>query len=71
MPDFRLPLGGDVTQTIAPWTGFFSNLGNSFSLLALGRGQGHARSDASRSTARRQGQKDDDSGRIDSRAGAC
>jgi hypothetical protein len=39
MPDFRLPLGGDVIQSIAPWTGFFSNLGNSFSLFSLNLGR--------------------------------
>lgn len=39
MPDFRLPLGGDVVQSISPWTGFFSNLGNSFSLFSLNLGR--------------------------------
>jgi hypothetical protein len=39
MPDFRLPLGGDVVQSIAPWTGFFSNLGNNFSLFSLNLGR--------------------------------
>ncbi len=39
MPDFRLPLGGDVTQTIAPWTSFFSNIGNNFSLFSLNLGR--------------------------------
>jgi hypothetical protein len=39
MPDFRLPLGGDVIQSIAPWTGFFSNLGNNFSLFSLNLGR--------------------------------
>lgn len=39
MPDFRLPLSGDVTQSIAPWTGFFSNLGNNFSLFSLNLGR--------------------------------
>jgi hypothetical protein len=39
MPDFRLPLGGDVTQTIAPWTGFLNNLGNSFNLFSLNLGR--------------------------------
>jgi hypothetical protein len=39
MPDFRLPLGGDVTQTIAPWTSFFSNICNNFSLFSLNLGR--------------------------------
>lgn len=39
MPDFRMPLGGDVVQSIAPWTGFFSNLGNNFSLFSLNLGR--------------------------------
>lgn len=39
MPDFRLPLGGDVVQSITPWTGFFSNLGNNFSLFSLNLGR--------------------------------
>lgn len=39
MPDFRLPLGGDVVQSIAPWTGFFSNLGSNFSVLSLNLGR--------------------------------
>ena len=34
MPDFKMPLSGNVTQTINPWTAFFNpvlniNLGNS------------------------------------------
>jgi hypothetical protein len=39
MPDFRLPLGGDVVQSIAPWTSFFSNLGNNFNFLSLNLGR--------------------------------
>lgn len=39
MPEFRLPLSGDVVQSIAPWTGFFSNLGNNFNLFSLNLGR--------------------------------
>jgi hypothetical protein len=27
MPDFKLPLSGNVTQTINPWTIFFNPMG--------------------------------------------
>jgi hypothetical protein len=30
MPDFKLPLSGDVTQTINPWTMFFNPVSSQF-----------------------------------------
>ncbi len=38
MPDFELPLSGNVTQTISPWTAFFSPMGNQASLVSINLG---------------------------------
>ncbi|MDR3538037.1 MAG: hypothetical protein P4L71_16205 [Acetobacteraceae bacterium] len=38
MPDFQLPLSGNVTQTISPWTAFFSPMGNQASLISINLG---------------------------------
>ena len=38
MPDFRLPLSGNVTQTINPWTWFFNPVGNQVSLVSVNLG---------------------------------
>lgn len=36
MPDFQLPLSGNVTQSINPWTALFSPMGNSMFTVNLG-----------------------------------
>jgi hypothetical protein len=38
MPDFHLPLSGNVTQTINPWTWFFNPVGNQVSLVSVNLG---------------------------------
>ncbi len=38
MPDFHLPLSGNVTQTINPFTAFFSPMGNTASLVTVNLG---------------------------------
>ena len=38
MPDFKLPLSGDVTQTINPWTMFFNPVGSQFGLINVNLG---------------------------------
>jgi len=39
MPTFKLPLSGDVTQTINPWTAMFSPTGSQFGLVNIILGQ--------------------------------
>lgn len=39
MPVFKLPLSGDVAQTINPWTVFFNPTGNQFGLINVTLGQ--------------------------------
>jgi hypothetical protein len=38
MPDFKLPLSGDVTQTINPWTMFFNPVGSQIGLFNINLG---------------------------------
>ena len=38
MPDFKLPLSGDVTQTINPWTLFFNPIGSQMGLININLG---------------------------------
>ena len=38
MPDFKLPLSGNVTQTINPWTVFFNPQGSQFGLININLG---------------------------------
>ncbi len=42
MPVFKLPLSGDVNQTIAPWTAFFSPFGNQYGLINISLGRSSA-----------------------------
>jgi hypothetical protein len=39
MPTFKLPLSGDVVQTISPWTAFLSPIGSQFGLVNVTIGQ--------------------------------
>jgi hypothetical protein len=39
MPSFRLPLSGDVTQTINPWTWIFRPLGGQFGFVNINLGK--------------------------------
>jgi hypothetical protein len=39
MPTFKLPLSGDVVQSISPWTAFMSPIGNQFGLVNITIGQ--------------------------------
>jgi hypothetical protein len=39
MPVFRLPLSGNVTQSINPWTWFFNPIGSQFGLVNIELGQ--------------------------------
>lgn len=39
MPVFKLPLSGDVVQTINPWTSFFSPSGGQYGLVNINLGQ--------------------------------
>ena len=38
MPNFEMPLSGNVTQSINPWTAMFSPIGNQTSLLTVNLG---------------------------------
>jgi hypothetical protein len=38
MPDFKLPLSGNVTQTINPWTPFFNPVGSQIGLVNINLG---------------------------------
>ena len=38
MPDFKLPLSGNVTQTINPWTFFFNPMGSQVGLVNINLG---------------------------------
>jgi hypothetical protein len=38
MPDFQLPLSGNVTQSINPWTAMFSPIGNQVSAITVNLG---------------------------------
>ena len=39
MPTFKLPLSGDVVQSISPWTAFMSPIGSQFGLVNITVGQ--------------------------------
>jgi hypothetical protein len=39
MPAFRLPLSGNVTQSINPWTWFFNPVGSQIGLVNIDLGQ--------------------------------
>jgi hypothetical protein len=39
MSEFRLPLSGNVNQTINPWTWMFSSVGSQFGLINVNMGQ--------------------------------
>jgi hypothetical protein len=39
MPELRLPLSGDVTQTINPWTWLFRTVGNQLGLININLGK--------------------------------
>ena len=39
MPTFKLPLSGDVVQSISPWTAFLSPIGNQYGLVNVTIGQ--------------------------------
>jgi hypothetical protein len=39
MPTFKLPLSGDVVQTISPWTAFMSPIGSQIGLVNVTVGQ--------------------------------
>ena len=39
MPTFKLPLSGDVVQSINPWTSFFSPSGGQYGLVNINLGQ--------------------------------
>jgi hypothetical protein len=39
MPDVNLPLSGDVTQAISPWTAFFSAFGSQVGLMNINLGK--------------------------------
>ena len=38
MPDFKLPLSGNVAQTINPWTVFFNPIGSQVGLVNVNLG---------------------------------
>jgi hypothetical protein len=42
MPTFKLPLSGDVVQSINPWTAFFNPVGSQFGLININLGQSSA-----------------------------
>lgn len=42
MPAFKLPLSGDVTQSINPWTAWFSAFGSQVGLININLGQSSA-----------------------------
>ena len=39
MPDFRLPLSGDVSQAINPWSWFFRAVGSQIGLININLGK--------------------------------
>lgn len=39
MPEFRLPLSGDVSQIINPWLSFFRAIGSQFGLVNISLGK--------------------------------
>jgi hypothetical protein len=39
MPTFKLPLSGDVVQSINPWTAFMSPIGSQFGLININLGK--------------------------------
>jgi hypothetical protein len=39
MPTFKLPLSGDVVQSISPWTAFLSPIGSQYGLVNITIGQ--------------------------------
>jgi hypothetical protein len=39
VPDFKMPLSGDVTQTIAPWTAFLAAWGSQVGLVNINLGK--------------------------------
>jgi hypothetical protein len=39
MSTFKLPLSGDVVQSISPWTAFLSPIGSQFGLININMGQ--------------------------------
>lgn len=42
MPAFKLPLSGNVTQSINPWTAWFSAFGSQIGLININLGQSSA-----------------------------
>lgn len=42
MPMFKMPLSGDVVQSINPWTAFFSPIGSQFGVVNINFGQSSA-----------------------------
>jgi hypothetical protein len=42
MPIFKLPLSGDVVQSINPWTALLSPIGSQFGLININLGQSSA-----------------------------
>ncbi|GAA0784747.1 hypothetical protein E1180_06960 [Roseibium denhamense] len=42
MPSFHLPLSGDVTQAINPWTAMFRAMGSQFGLININLGRSSA-----------------------------
>jgi hypothetical protein len=42
MPDFKLPLSGDVVQAINPWNWIFKSQGGQFGLININLGQSSA-----------------------------
>ena len=39
MPTFKMPLSGDVVQSISPWTALFSPIGNQLGVININLGQ--------------------------------
>ena len=39
MSTFKLPLSGDIVQSISPWTAFLSPIGSQFGLININLGQ--------------------------------
>ena len=39
MPTFKLPLSGDVTQSINPWNWFWRSVGGQFGLININLGK--------------------------------
>jgi hypothetical protein len=42
MATFRMPLSGDVVQSISPWTAFFSPIGSQLGVININLGQSSA-----------------------------